>query len=83
MTVAPGRADVVVDVPLGQLVVGADHMPGIDLEHLHALLDGTLTDDRPITVAPLPGDLFEIRNGRHRYLRDLIRGCAATSCEVR
>lgn len=69
-------------IPLHRLVVGPDHPPGLHLPGVLDLLDGSRIDDRAAEVAPLPGGLFEIRNGRHRYAAALIRGDDGLDCEV-
>lgn len=72
-------------LPLHRLVIGPDHEPGLDLEHVAALAEGAATDERPILVAPIIGTsppLYAIRNGRHRYLAAQAAGLAEVLVEV-
>jgi len=69
-------------IPLVRLVIGPDHPPGCDGDHVAALADGRIVDDRPVEVRALCGgcERYEILNGRHRYLAAVIRGDEDVEC---
>jgi hypothetical protein len=71
-------------IPLVQLVIGPEHPSGCDSDHVVALADGRVVDDRPIEVRMLCTgcERYEILNGRHRYLAALIRGEEAVECVI-
>lgn len=70
-------------LPVSQLVVGGDHIPGMDLVHVLRLTLGAHTDDRPLEVEAIPDtDLWLIRNGRHRYISALLAGTPHLLCQV-
>lgn len=60
------------EVRLDQLYIGLDHPPYMDLAHVERLYFG-LRDNRPIEVIR-HGLMFEIVNGRHRYVAGVLRG---------
>lgn len=67
-------------IPTHQLVLGPEHLPGCSLETLLRLLYGSLSDERPLEVVPLPGGLWRVLNGRHRYLVAVISGAPDVEC---
>lgn len=73
----------VLRVGVHRLVVGANHVPGLDLDHVADLVHGRRHDTRLPVVFPLVGtSLYEIQNGRHRYVAALVRGDASMLVEV-
>ena len=62
-------------IPVADLLIGDDHIPGMNLAAICDTTNGQREDPRPITVKRAPcGCHWEIRNGRHRYVTALILG---------
>ncbi|MEK6443604.1 hypothetical protein [Pseudonocardia sp. T1-2H] len=70
------------DVAVHRLVIGPDHPPGLHLPGVLSLVDGSRQDDRPLEVAPLGDDLWEIRNGRHRFMAAVVTGRSHLACTL-
>lgn len=75
-------------VPIERLLIGPDHVRRMDMIRLLSLVRGYLVDRRPVEVVPvLPGatpeeQLYQIRNGRHRFLHAVITGKTEVDCVI-
>lgn len=76
--------DGTVMIPLEHLRIGPDHVPGLDLDHVKALIDKGNLFGRPLQVEPCGycEEDFIILNGRHRYVAALVIGYAELPCTL-
>lgn len=79
-------------ISIGSIVMGEDHLP-INPRHIEGLLSGEIIDDRLIEVKPIQGitaidkvgekwPLYEIKNGRHRFLAAIMLGALNVDCRI-